>query len=180
MAAERYGAQHYDMTISAADFAAFMPRYIWHMEEPVCEPPAVALYYVSALARNHVKVLLSGEGGDEAFAGYPNYRNLLWLERLKSSIAPLSGAGALGLSIASSLFRVPRVAKYAPLMKAHFPDYYYSRTSSPHRNSESGLPALYRSDFASTVDPEYSVEQVIALLTKCYISTPRLGYLTIC
>ena len=89
LAAERYGAHHYDMTISAADFVAFMPRYIWHMEEPVCEPPAVALYYISELARNHVKVLLSGEGGDEAFAGYPNYRNLVWLERLKRGIAPL-------------------------------------------------------------------------------------------
>jgi asparagine synthase (glutamine-hydrolysing) len=179
MAAERYGAQHYDMTISAADFAAFMPRYIWHMEEPVCEPPAVALYYVSALARNHVKVLLSGEGGDEAFAGYPNYRNLLWLERLKSSIAPLSGAGALGLSIASSLFRLPRVAKYAPLMKAHFPDYYYSRTSSPYRNSESGLPALYRSDFASAVDPEYSVEPVRRLYPniKGYSTLDQMLYI---
>jgi len=41
------------------------------MEEPVCEPPAVALYYVSRLAREHVTVLLSGEGGDEVFAGYP-------------------------------------------------------------------------------------------------------------
>ena len=42
------------------------------MEEPVCEPPAVAMYYVSKLARNFVKVLISGEGGDEAFGGYPN------------------------------------------------------------------------------------------------------------
>ena len=41
------------------------------MEEPVCEPPAVALYYVSKLAREYVNVLISGEGGDEAFAGYP-------------------------------------------------------------------------------------------------------------
>ena len=53
------------------------------MEEPVCEPPAVGLYYVTKLASAHVKVLLSGEGGDEAFAGYQNYRNMLWLERLR-------------------------------------------------------------------------------------------------
>ena len=66
-AANRFGTEHRDITITAADFVECMPRYVWHMEEPVCEPPAIALYYVSKLARNHVKVLLSGEGGDEAF-----------------------------------------------------------------------------------------------------------------
>ena len=91
------------------------------MEEPVCEPPAIALYYVSKLARNYVKVLLSGEGGDEAFAGYSNYRNLVWLERVKRGLAPLNGAVARGLSLADSLFHLPRVAKYAPLMKDPFP-----------------------------------------------------------
>ena len=85
LAAEKFGTQHHDMTITAEDFAAFLPQYVWHMEEPVCEPPAIALYYVSKLARNYVKVLLSGEGGDEAFAGYSNYRNLVWLERVKAA-----------------------------------------------------------------------------------------------
>ena len=59
------------------------------MEEPVCEAPAVALYDVAKLARQHVKVVLSGEGGDEAFAGYQTYRNLVLLERLKSAAGPL-------------------------------------------------------------------------------------------
>ena len=63
LASETFGSRHHDMTISAADFAEFLPRYVWHMEEPVCEPPAIAMYYVSKLARNYVKVLLSGEGG---------------------------------------------------------------------------------------------------------------------
>ena len=54
------------MTITGKDFFDFLPKYVWHMEEPVCEPPAIALYFVSKLAREHVKVLLSGEGGDEA------------------------------------------------------------------------------------------------------------------
>ena len=83
MAAEHYGSTHHEITISSKEFVDFLPHYIWHMEEPVCEPPAIALYYVSKLARHYVKVLLSGEGGDEAFAGYPNYRSMLWMERLK-------------------------------------------------------------------------------------------------
>ena len=66
------------------------------MEEPVCEPQAVALYYVSRLARKHVKVLISGEGGDEAFAGYQTYRGVLWLERLKTALGPFAGMAGRG------------------------------------------------------------------------------------
>jgi asparagine synthase (glutamine-hydrolysing) len=132
MAAEKYGTQHYEMTIRAEDFLDFLPKYVWHMEEPVCEPPAVALYYVSKLARDHgVKVLISGEGGDEAFAGYQNYRNLVWLENIKRALGPMSGpvsavAGELG-----KLGGFKRLGKYAPLMNLPLEEYYYSRTSNP-------------------------------------------------
>jgi asparagine synthase (glutamine-hydrolysing) len=160
LAAERFGTQHHDMTISAKDFAAFLPQYVWHMEEPVCEPPAIALYYVSKLARNYVKVLLSGEGGDEAFAGYSNYRNLVWLERIKRGLSPLNGAVARGLSFADSLFHLPRVAKYVPLMNDRFPDYYYSRTSNPYRYTGNRLGKVYSTDFAQAIDREHTLEPV--------------------
>ncbi|MGC2639254.1 MAG: asparagine synthase (glutamine-hydrolyzing) [Acidobacteriaceae bacterium] len=163
LAAERYGTQHYEMTITAQDFAAFLPSYVWHMEEPVCEPPAIALYYVSKLAREHVTVLLSGEGGDEAFAGYSNYRNLVWLERLKRGGPALNSAFAGGMSLASSLFSSSRVAKYVPLMGERFPDYYYSRTANPFRTTGNGLAAVYSSDFLGSVDREHSLEPVRAL-----------------
>ncbi len=160
LAANTFGTKHYEMTISAKDFADFLPQYVWHMEEPVCEPPAIALYYVSKLARNHVKVLLSGEGGDEAFAGYSNYRNLVWLERVKCGLSPLNGAAARGLSFADSLLHFPGIAKYVPLMNDRFPDYYYSRTSNPHRNTGNRLGKVYSADFARTIDREHSLEPV--------------------
>jgi asparagine synthase (glutamine-hydrolysing) len=160
LAAERFGTQHYDMTITAEDFAAFLPQYVWHMEEPVCEPPAIALYYVSKLARNHVKVLLSGEGGDEAFAGYSNYRNLVWLERVKRSVPSLNGTFARGLSAASSLLHMPRVGKYVPLMSDFFPYYYYSRTSNPYRYTGNRLGKVYSSDFVATIDRGHSLEPI--------------------
>ncbi len=163
LAAETFGTQHHDMTITAKDFAAFLPQYVWHMEEPVCEPPAVAMYYVSKLARNYVKVLLSGEGGDEAFAGYSNYRNLVWLERIKRGLSPLNSAVAQGLSIANSLFHLPGVAKYAPLMNATFPDYYYSRTSNPYRYTGNRLGKVYSADFAQAIDREHTLEPVRGL-----------------
>jgi len=166
LAAETFGTQHHDMTITATDFAEFLPRYVWHMEEPVCEPPAVAMYYVSKLAKNYVKVLLSGEGGDEAFAGYSNYRNVLWLERLKHVLPALNGGASRGLSGVNSWFHSSRVAKYAPLMNAKFPDYYYSRTSNPYRYSGNGMGELYSADFEGSIDREYTVEPVQRLFSK--------------
>jgi asparagine synthase (glutamine-hydrolysing) len=163
LAAEKFGTTHHDMTITAEDFVAFLPKYVWHMEEPVCEPPAIAMYYVSKLARKYVKVLLSGEGGDEAFAGYSNYRNLVWLERVKRGLSPLNGTVARGLSLADSLFHLPRVAKYVPLMSDRFPGYYYSRTSNPYRYTGNGLGKVYSADFARAIDREHSLEPVRAL-----------------
>ncbi len=166
LAAETFGSRHHDMTITASDFAAFLPRYVWHMEEPVCEPPAVALYYVSKFARNYVKVLLSGEGGDEAFAGYDNYRSITWLERLKNVWPAANGAASWGLSQVNSWVHSARVAKYAPLMNATFPDYYYSRTSTPYRYSRNGIGELYSSDFVKSIDREYTVEPIRKLFAK--------------
>jgi asparagine synthase (glutamine-hydrolysing) len=165
LAAEAFGSRQHDMMISAGDFAEFFPRYVWHMEEPVCEPPAIALYYVSKLAANHVKVLLSGEGGDEAFAGYHNYRSIVWMERLKQICRPLNGPMSWGLSRVNSWLRSTRVAKYAPLVNAKFPSYYYSRTSSPYRHSGNGIGELYSAEFADSVDRDFSIEPVLKLFS---------------
>lgn len=131
LAARRFGAMHHEMTISARDFLEFLPKYVWHMEEPVCEPPAVALYYVTRLASEHVKVLLSGEGGDEAFGGYQNYRSLLWLERAKR----LGRAPTRVITAALDGLRrwtgSHRAAKYRTLMTLPLQRYYYSRTFDP-------------------------------------------------
>jgi asparagine synthase (glutamine-hydrolysing) len=160
LAAQKFGTKHHEMSITAEDFAAFIPQYVWHMEEPVCEPPAIAMYYVSKLARKFVKVLLSGEGGDEAFAGYSNYRNLVWLERIKRGLSPLHGTVARGLTAANSFFHSSRAAKYLPLMHDSFPGYYYSRTSNPHRFAGNHLGTLYSRDFAQTIDREHSLQPI--------------------
>ena len=166
LAAETFGSRHYDMTVTHRDFVEFLPQYVWHMEEPVCEPPAIAMYYVSRMARQHVKVLLSGEGADEAFAGYSNYRNLLWLERLKRAVGPLNGATARALVAANSWLRSPLLAKYAPLVNTRFPGYYYSRTSDPFRYSGNGLGSLYSSDFLESIDREYTLQPLRRLQAK--------------
>jgi asparagine synthase (glutamine-hydrolysing) len=160
LAASRYGMKHYEMTITSKDFVDFLPQYVWHMEEAVCEPPAVALYYISKLAKEHVKVLISGEGGDEAFAGYPNYRNLLWLERLKSVARPLNGVFSGMLGAFNSVAHSKKIAKYLPLLDIPLSSYYYSRTSSPFTFFNQPANPVYSSAFAATVDKRKSLSAV--------------------
>ncbi len=157
LAAERYGTEHHEMTIGAREFADFLPQYVRHMEEPVCEPPAVALYYVSRLAKEFVKVLISGEGGDEAFAGYPNYRSMVWLERIKKLLGPASRGLSAVAALGSRLPGMAGMAKYAPLFGSSFDAYYYSRTSTPFNYFNAHADELYTADFAGASDKRRSL-----------------------
>jgi len=166
LASERFGTQHYDITMSAEAFRDFLPRYVWHMEEPVCEPPAIALYYVSKLARSHVKVLLSGEGGDEAFGGYPEYKNYVAFERCKAMAGPFRGLAGLALGVASRIRGLERLGKYAGLTDLALPEYYYSRVTSPCQYFNQNKQSLYADGFAQAVDCSNSADLTKKLFAK--------------
>lgn len=163
LAAERFGSEHHEITISSKDFADWLPQYVWHMEEPVCEPPAIALHFVSKLARQYVKVLISGEGGDEAFGGYSNYRNLLWLERLKKGLGPLKSVAAKSIRSSNKLFDSWLLDKYGPLLNLPLPDYYYSRTSSPQRYFAQNWQDIYSTETINQIDRERSLSPISQL-----------------
>ena len=72
------GADAHEIVIDERDFFGALPRLVWHEDEPIAHPSSVPLYFVSRLARDHVKVVLTGEGSDELLAGYGKYpRSLL-------------------------------------------------------------------------------------------------------
>src|SRR5438067_37077 len=80
LVAEHFGTEHHELVVKCSDLPAYWPLLTWHRDEPVSEPSDLGVYLVSQLARRHVKVVLSGEGGDELFAGYPKYV-VDWLAR---------------------------------------------------------------------------------------------------
>ncbi len=77
-AAKHIGAEYNEVILGPEDFFSSLPQLIWHEDEPIVWPSSVALHYVSRLASEKVKVVLTGEGGDEIFAGYLKYRVTLW------------------------------------------------------------------------------------------------------
>ena len=82
LVADAVGAEHRDRLISATEFFSALPRMVWHEDEPIAFPSSICLYFVSRLASEHVKVVLTGEGADELFLGYNRYRVTAWNERL--------------------------------------------------------------------------------------------------
>src|SRR5215469_1307488 len=148
MAAERFGSKYFEISITAQEFASFLPEYVWYMEEPVCEPASVALYYVSKLASHHVKVLISGEGGDEAFAGYHNYMYLSYLEAVKKVFGPFRGTVSKGMALVGQMWDSRVFKKYAPLVNANLDEHYLSRTSSPFHYFNRTPSAIYTEKMA--------------------------------
>jgi asparagine synthase (glutamine-hydrolysing) len=84
-AAESIGTEHHEITIGREDFFEALPRLIWHEDEPISWPSSVSLYFVSKLAAERVKVVLTGEGSDELFGGYSRYRHYLGAQKMVSA-----------------------------------------------------------------------------------------------
>ena len=75
--AEAYKTNHHEVVVSPEEFFHALPKLVWHEDEPLAHPSSVALYFVSLLASQHVKVVLTGEGSDELLAGYGRYRKTI-------------------------------------------------------------------------------------------------------
>jgi asparagine synthase (glutamine-hydrolysing) len=80
LVSRHFGTEHHPLLVHSTDLTDVWPLLTWHRDDPVSEPSDLGVYLVSKLARQHVKVILTGEGGDELFAGYPKYA-VDWLAR---------------------------------------------------------------------------------------------------
>jgi asparagine synthase (glutamine-hydrolysing) len=75
--AERLGTVHQEFRVEP-NAVEVLPKLVWHYDEPFADSSAVPTWYVSQVTREHVTVALTGDGGDELFAGYPRYQ-AVWL-----------------------------------------------------------------------------------------------------
>ena len=123
--AARYGTDHYELVVKPNAFEV-LPKLAWHFDEPFADSSAIPTYYVSKITREHVTVALSGDGGDENFAGYRRYARALGLHerfdqgsarvtrpllRLASGLLPVGApgqamAGMLGAGPLERYFRL--------------------------------------------------------------------------
>jgi asparagine synthase (glutamine-hydrolysing) len=122
--AEHIGSEHHELVVRP-DASALIERLVWHLDEPFADSSALPTYLVSELAGRHVKMVLSGDGGDEAFAGYDRYLRFAKLEQLGALRAPAGLAlGAAGMLLPGLKgFRLRRIGQR---LRQRFPDSYLS------------------------------------------------------
>jgi len=104
--AAHVASEHHEVVVSPSDFTSLWPYLTYQRDAPLSEPADIAVFKLAQLARRHVKVVLSGEGSDELFAGYPKYSAAavveaaavlpLRLRRLVAAVAEVSMGAHLG------------------------------------------------------------------------------------
>jgi asparagine synthase (glutamine-hydrolysing) len=112
LVAKRFETDHHEIYVTPDDLMNLAEKVIWHLDQPIADNACLANYMVSKLAAQHVKMALTGEGGDELFAGYARYAG--------EQLSPLfrfvpSPAKSLALSMLRRLpgLRRPKVAMLA-------------------------------------------------------------------
>ncbi len=98
LAADHLKTDHHEFTVEPS-CVEILPRLVWHFDEPFADSSAIPTFYVSQLTRQHVTVALTGDAGDELFAGYPRYRAVklaAYFDRLP---------GALRATVASPIWQ---------------------------------------------------------------------------
>lgn len=86
---KKIGIENYSKNVSKEEYFDALNKVQYHMDEPLADPSAVALYFVTKLASEHVKVCLSGEGADEFFGGYNIYKEPMDIAFLTNLPTPI-------------------------------------------------------------------------------------------
>jgi asparagine synthase (glutamine-hydrolysing) len=149
--ADRIGAEHHELRLTQKDLVDFLPRMVSLQDEPIADPVCVPVYYVSKLAREAgVVVAQVGEGADELFWGYPNWRRALRLQRLNDGM-PLAGImrrlGLYALDLAGR--SGGQASDWLARTSAGRPLFWGGAEAFPHRQKLSLLSERLRQDFGA-------------------------------
>ena len=165
--AEHLGCEFHPRTVTP-DIVSLLPTLAWHFDEPFADSSAVPTYYVSKAARELVTVALSGDGGDELWAGYTRHRVEQWEQRARTALGPArAAAGALGRALPLSV-KGARALRHLGAA----PDQAYALKHAYGMFEPDAKTRLYSGDFAASVrgaDPFARFRDVYA---RCQSTDP--------
>ncbi len=146
--ADRYGTEHHEFVVTPRALDV-LPKLVWHFDEPFADSSAIPTYYVAMITRQHVTVALSGDGGDENFAGYRRYARALELHRRMNGRVPALLRRLIRLVAGLLPVGAPGQAYAALLASAGLEQYFrlvtYERRETLRRLLSDDLETLARS-----------------------------------
>ena len=180
IAAQKFGTEHHEFIVTP-EICDVVDKLVWHLDEPFADQAAIPNYVVAKLAREHVTVVLSGDGGDELFAGYTRYvtehkrRGFAQVPRLvrEKMIQPLTGRlphGTLGRNYLYNITLDPidryldSVSVFTSLNKRSL----YT-SAFKHQLGVAGHMASFFHDLAAQVKTGDPLDQLLYLDSKTYL-----------
>lgn len=122
--AEYFGTDHTEEWVDLEN-ADILPELMYHADEPLADPAMLPTYLISKVARKNVKVVLSGEGGDEAFAGYDHYSSELGVYNMLKHFPDLLKKSVFRLGVGVNAGDLKKYLLYFGSRTTHENSYYY-------------------------------------------------------
>lgn len=120
--AQRFNSEHYEVVLTEDDLLPLLEKLVYHYDEPFGDASSFPTYVVSKLAQQHVKVVLTGDGGDELFGGYKRYLAERWVPYVQAVPRPVRQAALVGLNSVPGQHRWKRVLRIT--MQPDYPSRY--------------------------------------------------------
>lgn len=120
--ADEHAMQLHVADIGESDFVENIRNVIWHLDQPVAGPGSFPQYMVSKRVRQHVKVVLGGQGGDEIFGGYARYMVAYFEQCIKGAIEGTLHNGNYVVTYESIIPNLQTLRQYKPMIKEFWAD----------------------------------------------------------
>jgi asparagine synthase (glutamine-hydrolysing) len=153
--ARHCGTAHHEETVHP-DMVRLLPRMVHHLDEP-SDPVAACMYHAAALAARHVKVVLTGDGGDEGFAGYDRYFGFRWVsayaalpEALRRA---LLGPALAGLRDSGAYKNLTQQARWVHELSFFTGGRRFAQATAFFRFGQAGRGGLYTPQTAARLAP---------------------------
>jgi asparagine synthase (glutamine-hydrolysing) len=168
LVAERFKTDHHEVVVEPDEFFTALPRMLWHEDEPIAHPSSIPLYFVSRLAAERVKVVLTGEGSDETLAGYGRYRTTVYNVAAGQAWERVGGASVRGLT-RGMIDSLPRTARLRHRLQRTFlylpsdvPTLYFDNFAVFSREQQSQLLSTEMRARMGEIDPYAAVRRYLS------------------
>jgi asparagine synthase (glutamine-hydrolysing) len=109
--ADKLNTNHNEIHVTSEDAIKILPKIVYHLDEPISNPASIPLYFMSQAAKKKMTVVLTGNGGDELFAGYRQHKVLSMVNKFYN-VAPKLFSNSISRSLATAInYTVPKNTK---------------------------------------------------------------------